>query len=140
MTFDVFKGRSAIEVVKRTPPDPRLASAMTSPAGYIASTPGDGSLAAVTRQMDGSFKVVTNTKFTESLYALAVVDYDGDGKKDVATLSGSGKLQLHRGLGDATLQILHDYARKTGIPLIEGLVYCQEISSNVVIQDRKSVV
>ncbi len=71
-------------------------------AGYIASTPGDGSLAAVTRQMDGSFKVVTNTKFTESLYALAVVDYDGDGKKDVATLSGSGKLQLHRGLGDAT--------------------------------------
>lgn len=37
MTFDVFKGRSAIEVVKRTPPDPRLASAMTSPAGYIAS-------------------------------------------------------------------------------------------------------
>jgi len=37
MTFDVFKGRSAIEVVTRTPPDPRLASAMTSPAGYIAS-------------------------------------------------------------------------------------------------------
>lgn len=71
-------------------------------SGYVASTSGDGNLATVTRQMDGTFKAITNTKLTESLFALAVVDYDGDGKKDAVTLSGSGKLQLHRGLGDAT--------------------------------------
>lgn len=70
--------------------------------GLIATTLGDGSLAAITRQTDGTFKVITNSKFTESLYALAVVDYDGDGKKDAVTLSSSGKLQFYRGAGDAT--------------------------------------
>jgi len=70
--------------------------------GLVAATPGDGTLAAIARQMDGTFKVVTNSKFAESLFALAVVDYDGDGKKDAVTLSGSGKLQFYRGAGDAT--------------------------------------
>jgi hypothetical protein len=70
--------------------------------GFIATTPGDGHLVSITRQMDGTFKVITNSRFTESLYALAVVDYDGDGKKDAVTLSSSGKLQLYRGAGDAT--------------------------------------
>lgn len=37
MSFHVFKGHSAIQVVERTPPDPRLASALESPEGYIAS-------------------------------------------------------------------------------------------------------
>jgi hypothetical protein len=70
--------------------------------GFLGIGSDSGSMVSVARQTDGTSKVIANTPYPDSLYALAIADYDGDGKNDAATIGSAGKLQLYHGNGDAT--------------------------------------
>jgi hypothetical protein len=82
-----------------------------------------GSISTLIRQTDGTFKNTFTGTTSDTIPVGGVLDFDGDGKQDIAVVTYAGKLRLYRGNGDGTFgtEVSSDVGTNSSFLLIGDL-------------------
>jgi hypothetical protein len=79
-----------------------------------SSAGDDGNLSILLGNGDGTFQAASNIPVGKNPQSLAVGDFNGDGKLDLAVLNSGDTLSVSIGNGDGTFQARVDYMTSTG--------------------------